>query len=79
MKAIAMRIFSGVTLVLSGYLIGTYYPHSVHAQSTASVPLNYGKFVAFDPNSSMAFVDGNGTVYVVDHSSGVLLYSVTRK
>jgi hypothetical protein len=79
MQAKDLRIYIGVKLLLTGYIVGTHTSVSVHAQTMgATIPSSYGRVVAGD-SSSLWFEDTKGTLRQITIPAGRTIYTVTRE
>jgi hypothetical protein len=78
MQARILRIGIGVALLLTGYMVGTHTPTSIHAEMKVSVPTSYGRVVAGD-SSSLWFEDTTGTLRQVTIPSGNTIFTITRQ
>ena len=79
MRAKVLRICIGVTLLLTGYMVGTHTSLSVHAQQMgATIPSAYGRVVAGDA-SSLWFEDKDGTLRQITIPAGRTVFTVTRQ
>jgi hypothetical protein len=78
MQARILRICIGVALLLTGYMVGTHTPTSIHAEMKVSVPAAYGKVVAGD-SSSLWFEDTTGTLRQVTIPAGNTIFTINRQ
>jgi hypothetical protein len=78
MQARILRICIGVALLLTGYMVGTHTPTSIHAEMKVSVPTAYGKVVAGD-SSSLWFEDTTGTLRQVTIPAGNTIFTINRQ
>ena len=78
MQARILRIGIGVALLLSGYMVGTHTPNSIHAEMRVNVPAAYGKAVAGD-SASLWFEDTTGTLRQVSIPTGNTIFTIARQ
>jgi hypothetical protein len=78
MRARILRISIGVALLLTGFMVGTHIPSSIHAQMRVSVPTAYGRVVAGD-SSSLWFEDTTGTLRQVNIPAGNTIFTIARQ
>jgi hypothetical protein len=79
MRANVLRVCIGVTLLLMGYMVGTYNSATIHAQGMgATIPTSYGRVVAGD-SASLWFEDKDGTLRQITIPAGRVTFTANRQ
>ncbi len=79
MQVKVLRICIGVTLLLTGFMVGTHTSVSIHAQTMgATIPFSYGRLVAGD-SASLWFEDKDGTLRQITIPAGRVTFTANRQ